>query len=106
IGDSMTAAAPPARPDQPRWLDPELATLTQDRFSDPGWIFERKLDGERCLAFREGAGIRLLTRNQKQANPAYPELIEALAGQSGGDFVVDGEVVSFDGNATSFARLQ
>ena len=90
----------------PAWVEPQLATLTKDRFSDPGWIFERKLDGERCLAFREGAGIRLLTRNQKQANPAYPELVEALAGQSGGDFVVDGEVVSFDGNATSFARLQ
>jgi bifunctional non-homologous end joining protein LigD len=44
----MTAAGP----DQPGWLDPELATLTRDRFSDPAWIFERKLDGERCLAFR------------------------------------------------------
>ena len=37
----MTAAASPAGPDQPGWMDPELATLTRDRFSDPGWIFER-----------------------------------------------------------------
>ena len=36
----------------PAWVQPELATLTSDRFSDPGWIFERKLDGERCLVFR------------------------------------------------------
>ena len=42
----------PARARQPDWLEPELATLTQDRFSDPAWIFERKFDGERCLAFR------------------------------------------------------
>jgi bifunctional non-homologous end joining protein LigD len=35
----------------PDWVDPQLATLTKDRFSDPAWIFERKLDGERCLAF-------------------------------------------------------
>jgi len=61
----MTAAASAARPDQPGWLDPELATLTLDRFSDPAWIFERKLDGERCLAFRSGGQVRLMTRNQK-----------------------------------------
>ncbi|HEX7163505.1 MAG TPA: hypothetical protein VF223_19985 [Trebonia sp.] len=35
----------------PSWVEPQLATLTQERFSDPEWIFERKLDGERCLAF-------------------------------------------------------
>ncbi len=38
----------------PAWLEPELATLTEDRFSDAAWIFERKLDGERCLAFADG----------------------------------------------------
>ena len=43
----MTVAASPVRPDQPGWLDPELATLTRDRFSDPAWIFVRMLDGER-----------------------------------------------------------
>ena len=36
----------------PEWLAPMLATLTDERFSDPGWIFERKLDGERVLAWR------------------------------------------------------
>jgi bifunctional non-homologous end joining protein LigD len=91
---------------QPDWIEPQLATLTHDRFSDPAWIFERKLDGERCLAFRDGSQVRLLTRNKKHANAAYPELAEALAGQQADDFVVDGEVVSFDGAATSFARLQ
>ena len=39
---------------QPDWLEPELATLTQDRFSDPAWLYERKFDGERCLAYRDG----------------------------------------------------
>jgi len=37
-----------------------LATLTERRFSDPGWIFERKFDGMRCLAFRDGDRVRLL----------------------------------------------
>jgi bifunctional non-homologous end joining protein LigD len=90
----------------PDWVDPQLATLTKDRFSDPAWLFERKLDGERCLAFCAGGEVRLLTRNKKRANAAYPELAEALASQSAGDCVVDGEVVSFVGDVTSFERLQ
>jgi bifunctional non-homologous end joining protein LigD len=44
-----------ARSRQPEWLEPELATFTAERFSDPGWLFERKFDGERCLAFRPGS---------------------------------------------------
>jgi bifunctional non-homologous end joining protein LigD len=102
----MTAATPPARPDQPRWLDPELATLTQDRFSDPRWIFERKLDGERCLAFRSGSQVRLMTRNQKEDTSTYPEITEALAAQDASDFIIDGEIVAFDDGQTRFARLQ
>ena len=98
----MTAAAS----DQPGWMDPELATLTRDRFSDPGWIFERKLDGERCLAFRSGRGVRLMTRNQKEDTSTYPEIAEALAAQRAGDFIIDGEIVAFDGGQTRFARLQ
>ena len=101
----MTAPAPPARPDQPGWLDPELATLTQDRFSDPGWIFERKLDGERCLAFTSGRQVRLMTRNHMEDTSTYPEITEALAAQAG-SFIIDGEIVAFDGDQTRFARLQ
>jgi DNA ligase D-like protein (predicted ligase) len=102
----MTGAASPARPDLPGWLDPELATLTRDRFSDPAWIFERKLDGERCLAFRSGTGVRLMTRNQKDDTSTYPEITQALAAQRAGEFIIDGEIVAFDGSQTRFARLQ
>lgn len=90
----------------PEWMAPMLAVLTDDRFSDPDWIFERKLDGERVLAFRDGERLRLLTRNRKDATATYPELAEALAGQPAGEFVADGEVVAFDGALTSFSRLQ
>jgi bifunctional non-homologous end joining protein LigD len=102
----MTAAASSARADQPGWLDPELATLTRDRFSDPAWIFERKLDGERCLAFRSGGSVRLMTRNQKDDTSTYPELTQALAAQQADDFIIDGEIVVFADGQTSFARLQ
>src|SRR5580658_9420425 len=91
---------------QPGWLDPELATLTDDRFSDPAWIYERKFDGERCLAFRDGARLRLMTRNQQEVTGTYPEIAEAMATQRASDFIVDGEVVAFDRDETSFSRLQ
>jgi len=99
-------SAPQAGPDQPSWLDPELATLTRDRFSDPAWIFERKLDGERCLAFKSGGQVRLMTRNEKEDTSTYPEITGALAAQQASDFIIDGEIVAFDGNQTKFARLQ
>jgi bifunctional non-homologous end joining protein LigD len=90
----------------PDWTDPMLATLTDRRFSNPDWIFERKLDGVRALAFRRGRGVRLLSRNRKDLDGAYPEIIGALAEQPPDDAVVDGEVVAFEGRQTSFARLQ
>ena len=91
---------------QPSWVEPALATLTHERFSRPGWIFERKFDGERCLAFRDGDRVSLMTRNRKQVAGTYPEIAEAIGAQQAGDFIVDGEVVAFDGRVTSFARLQ
>jgi bifunctional non-homologous end joining protein LigD len=90
----------------PGWVEPELATLTHDKFSDPGWIYERKFDGERCLAYADGAQVRLMTRNRQQVNSTYPELDEALGAQRATGFIVDGEVVAFVGRTTSFAQLQ
>jgi bifunctional non-homologous end joining protein LigD len=82
-----------------------LATLTERRFSDPDWIFERKLDGERCLAFRSPRELRLLSRNRLRIDGSYPEVAGALAGQDA-TFVIDGEIVAFQDGQTSFARLQ
>jgi bifunctional non-homologous end joining protein LigD len=90
----------------PAWIDPMLATLTSRRFSDPSWIFEHKLDGERCLAFGRGGAVHLLSRNQQRLNDTYPEIADTLARQPQQDWVVDGEIVAFDGNRTSFAKLQ
>jgi ATP-dependent DNA ligase len=83
-----------------------LATLTDRRFSDQNWILERKLDGERCVAYRDGDTIELKSRNRKILNDHYPELAEALAMQSEQRFIVDGEIVAFDGRLTSFSQLQ
>jgi bifunctional non-homologous end joining protein LigD len=84
-----------------------LATLTEQRFSRPDWVFERKLDGVRCLARREANGaVRLLSRNDKDMSRTYPEIVEALGACAAVPLLVDGEVVAFEGRRTSFERLQ
>lgn len=90
----------------PRWVDPTLATLTHETFSDPDWLFEPKLDGERCLLFKHDGRVRLISRNRKQLNRTYPEVVTAFAEQAADDVILDGEIVAFEGNRTSFARLQ
>jgi len=92
--------------DPPGWIDPMLATLGDGPFSDPDWIFEPKLDGERGLAYRLGGQVELWSRNRKRLTGVYPEITEALAALPGGDLVLDGEIVAFDHGRPSFARLQ
>ncbi|HET8663631.1 MAG TPA: non-homologous end-joining DNA ligase [Nocardioides sp.] len=86
--------------------EPALATLSHERFWEPGWVFERKLDGQRVLAVRTPDGARLYSRSGRDITGAFPEVAEALAEQEATGFVVDGEVVAFEGSRTSFARLQ
>ena len=81
------------------------AVLTDERFSDPDWIFERKLDGIRCLAIRAGESVRLLSRSDLPQNARYPEIADALAAEECSEFAVDGEIVAFQGSQTSFALL-
>jgi DNA ligase D-like protein (predicted ligase) len=85
---------------------PALATLSHDRFWEEGWVYERKLDGQRCLAVRTGGGTKLYSRSGRDVTVAFPEIAEALEEQASTDFVIDGEVVAFEGSRTSFARLQ
>ncbi|UPZ33254.1 non-homologous end-joining DNA ligase [Streptomyces sp. LRE541] len=85
---------------------PMLATLS-DRRDFPGdWVFERKLDGVRVLAVREGGRVRLLSRTGNRLDDTYPEIVAALAAQSCTDFTVDGEIVAFLHGRTDFGRLQ
>src|SRR4051794_28630562 len=89
----------------PEWVEPMLAVLTDERFSNPDWIFEPKLDGIRCLAFVQAGRVRLLSRNRKVLDDAYPEVVAALTAL-GHDAVLDGEIVALDRGVSSFQRLQ
>lgn len=83
-----------------------LATLTAERFSREGWLFEPKWDGERCLAFRCGPRLDLFSRNRNRLNEKYPELTAAFYRQETDSFIADGEIVTFKDGITSFAKLQ
>jgi bifunctional non-homologous end joining protein LigD len=101
--DARSTLRPSPAPD---WVAPMLATLTDRYFSDPAWIFERKLDGERCLAYCQSGEVRLLSRSRQHLDGTYPEIADSLARQDAPDIVVDGEVVALERGQTSFALLQ
>jgi DNA ligase D-like protein (predicted ligase) len=84
------------------------AVLWDAPFSDPDWIYERKLDGVRCLAHRDGGDtVRLLSRTDRDMGDQYPEVVRALSQERCRDFVIDGELVAFGKpGVTSFQRLQ
>jgi bifunctional non-homologous end joining protein LigD len=89
----------------PSFVPPMKAVLHDRPFSDPGWIFERKLDGIRCVGIKSSGAVRLLSRNELSLDGRFPEVAAALERDPADDFVVDGEVVAFAGSNTSFARL-
>jgi ATP-dependent DNA ligase len=67
------------------------ATLTQQRFNAPGWVFERKLDGIRLLAFKHGNEVKLFSRNRLLQNARYPAVVEAVRELPVKDVILDGE---------------
>lgn len=83
-----------------------LATLTDRRDFGDDWLLERKLDGERCVARKAGHEVKLESRNGKDLTETYPEVRAAIAAQRSRSLLLDGEVVAFDGDQTSFTRLQ
>jgi len=74
------------------------ATLTQERFTGPEWVFERKLDGIRMLAFKQGGEVRLLSRNQLPLNQSYPSVVSAVAQLPVQEAILDGEALGVWGN--------
>ncbi|MGH9121630.1 MAG: non-homologous end-joining DNA ligase [Acidimicrobiales bacterium] len=77
-----------------------------DRGWAGAWHFERKLDGLRCLAVRREGRVHLLSRNDLSFDSRFPEVIAALSALPADDFAMDGEIAAFDGDRTSFSRLQ
>ena len=88
------------------WADPMLATLVDALPDSRGWVFERKLDGIRAIAYVEDGRVRLYSRNKLPLGESFPSIVEALE-KVPGRFVIDGEVVALvGGDAGGFEALQ
>jgi bifunctional non-homologous end joining protein LigD len=80
----------------PEWLVPMAATLTQERFDGPDWVFERKYDGIRLLAYKRGNDVQLFSRNHLSQNlPSVQRAIERLPNN---ELILDGEITWRGGN--------
>ena len=78
----------------PEWLEPMAATLTQERFAGPDWLFERKFDGIRLLAYKKGSKVQLYSRNRLPQQ--LPAIARAIAKLPAKNAILDGEM-SWDG---------
>lgn len=74
----------------PEWLVPMAATLTHERFGGPEWMFERKYDGIRVIAFKNGSDVRLYSRNRLEQH--VPAVADAIARLPVRDAILDGEM--------------
>jgi len=80
----------------PDWLEPMAATLTQDRFVGPDWLFEQKFDGIRLLTYKRGNDVQLFSRNRLPQNS--PGVVAAVRKLPVDDAILDGEV-TWDGQS-------
>src|SRR5438045_9503516 len=87
-------------------LPPMEARLVDDLPEDPGWQFEPKWDGFRCLAFKAGEEVELRAKSGKPLGRYFPDVVELLQAQPVERFVVDGELTIAVKGALSFAALQ
>jgi bifunctional non-homologous end joining protein LigD len=97
----------PRRAVRAKDVSPMLAETKERPFSKPGWLFELKLDGWRILAEKDGAAVRLRSRNGHDLTAAFPEIAKALQALRYDALILDGEVVVHDAQGLpSFQRLQ
>jgi bifunctional non-homologous end joining protein LigD len=89
------------------WVAPMLAELSKLAPSDPGaWVYERKFDGLRAVAVRNGDEVELWSRGHQPYHGRFERIVESLRELAADNFTLDGEIVAFDADRTSFSLLQ
>jgi bifunctional non-homologous end joining protein LigD len=89
----------------PRAIAPMLATLVDEPFDRRGWVYEEKYDGYRIVAFKKGASVRLVTRNQIDRSASFPGVVAALRELPAPSLILDGEICIFDAQGVSRFQL-
>jgi bifunctional non-homologous end joining protein LigD len=89
------------------WSPPMLAELSKSPPPDQErWVYERKFDGLRAIAVRNGDDVELWSRGHQPYHRRFGRIVEALRALPADNFTLDGEIVAFDGERTSFSLLQ
>jgi bifunctional non-homologous end joining protein LigD len=84
-----------------------LATLVDEPFRDPKWVYEEKYDGIRILAYKEGLQVTLLSRNDKDRTHNFPAIAQSVRALEPLTLLLDGEVIALDRKKISrFQSLQ
>jgi bifunctional non-homologous end joining protein LigD len=86
----------------PAWLTPMAATLTQERFYAPEWVYERKYDGIRMIAFKRAGKVELFSRTHNRQNDAFPRLVKAIAELPVDNLILDGEATWRETNSNAY----
>jgi bifunctional non-homologous end joining protein LigD len=84
---------------------PMLATLVDEPFHEPGWVYEEKYDGIRILAYKEGSRVTLLSRNDKDRTESFPAVARAVGSLRPTTLLLDGEVIALDRHKISHFQL-
>jgi ATP-dependent DNA ligase len=87
-------------------LPPMEAKLVNALPEEPGWRFEPKWDGFRCLVYRDGAAVALQSKSGKPLGRYFPEVVALIEGMAADRFVIDGELIIPIGGVLSFDALQ
>src|SRR6267378_7897262 len=93
---SASPCAAAQRTRMPEGIHPMLATLVDEPFSNPEWIFETKWDGFRAICFIKDGAARLVSRNQLDMTHQYPELAGIGKQVKAKEAILDGEIVALD----------
>jgi ATP-dependent DNA ligase len=87
-------------------IEPMEAELVPELPTDAGWAFEPKWDGFRCIAVKQGGGVRLFAKSGKPLGRYFPDMVEALVALPADRFILDGELTIPVGRSLSFDALQ
>jgi bifunctional non-homologous end joining protein LigD len=103
----VQASSSPVKRPMPTKIHPMLAESVEKAFDGMEWLFEIKWDGYRAIAFIEGGKVRLVSRNQNDLTPRYPELKDMARLIQAKTAILDGEVVALDAEGkASFSLMQ
>jgi ATP-dependent DNA ligase len=89
----------------PRSVVPMEASSVAAIPAGPGWQYEPKWDGFRCLAFRDGAKVELQSKAGQPLGRYFPDIVAAVRAVKARRFVLDGEIVIPAGGALAFEAL-